>query len=271
MKVAGILKHPAFGLVIVGALLGVLTTVLATHTHDIHGFEKQLLLGVYNWSLIWIMPMIVLTQGGNLWAIILLTLVAFGRRRDTVWLKLAAAGLLASLMATILKNIVMSVRPVELGIGVVARFPWSVGYAFPSGHTAIATALAVIIFASVKRSHRWWALLLPVLVGLSRLYLGVHRPLDLAGGLAVGLVSGGLVLLLSENLKIKIPMPLLNTPINGDHHRHNEYIDQVTSDPRIIIEQRIPREKNKDITTDMIRNEKNVYQLFLTCTTCFDN
>jgi len=205
MKVAGILKHPAFGLVIVGALLGVLTTVLATHTHDIHGFEKQLLLGVYNWSLIWIMPMIVLTQGGNLWAIILLTLVAFGRRRDTVWLKLAAAGLLASLMATILKNIVMSVRPVELGIGVVARFPWSVGYAFPSGHTAIATALAVIIFASVKRSHRWWALLLPVLVGLSRLYLGVHRPLDLAGGLAVGLVSGGLVLLLSENLKIKIP------------------------------------------------------------------
>lgn len=66
------------------------------------------------------------------------------------------------------------------------------GYSFPSGHTQT----AVGVYGGVARfARRWWVrvlcLLICALVGLSRLYLGVHTPLDVGVSLAV---AGVLVL-----------------------------------------------------------------------------
>lgn len=70
------------------------------------------------------------------------------------------------------------------------------GYSFPSGHTTNAVATFGSIAASAK--HRWTSVLsitLAVLVGISRMYIGVHTPADVLVG---GLTSAVLIILLRK-------------------------------------------------------------------------
>ena len=59
---------------------------------------------------------------------------------------------------------------------------------FPSRH---ATIMAVIAFAYTYFKSKWstFFLLLMILVGFSRIYVGVHYPLDIIGGFVTGVVS----------------------------------------------------------------------------------
>lgn len=63
---------------------------------------------------------------------------------------------------------------------------------FPSGHAAFFFALAVIIFIF----HKKWGIVYflgTIIIVLSRIMAGVHWPVDILGGLAVGIVSAFLV------------------------------------------------------------------------------
>ena len=64
---------------------------------------------------------------------------------------------------------------------------------FPSGHTAVSFAAATAIYAINKK---WGiaAYAFAVLMGFSRLYLGVHFPLDVLGGAVVGTVAAKIVI-----------------------------------------------------------------------------
>lgn len=68
-------------------------------------------------------------------------------------------------------------------------------YSFPSGHTnaafAFAAALCVALPASCKKG-KTAALIAAVLMGLSRLYVGVHFPSDVVCGALVGSLCGAL-------------------------------------------------------------------------------
>lgn len=59
---------------------------------------------------------------------------------------------------------------------------------FPSRH---ATIMAVVAFSYTYFKSKWASLflILMLLVGLSRIYVGVHYPLDIIGGFVVGLIS----------------------------------------------------------------------------------
>jgi undecaprenyl-diphosphatase len=59
------------------------------------------------------------------------------------------------------------------------------GHSFPSGHAAQAAAGAYALALMWPR-RRGWIYTLGALVALSRVYLGVHYPLDVIGGVAVG-------------------------------------------------------------------------------------
>lgn len=97
----------------------------------------------------------------------------------------------AEAVAALLKTTVGRARP-PAGLRLVNEADAS----FPSGHATAATAfgvsLAVVVAAYLL--VRWWprvvvlaaGFVLPVLVGLSRLELGVHWPTDVAAGLALG-------------------------------------------------------------------------------------
>jgi undecaprenyl-diphosphatase len=67
------------------------------------------------------------------------------------------------------------------------------GFGFPSGHTATAFALAVMVAALVpERAARWRPVpfVVAALVAAGRLNAGVHYPLDVVGGALWGLAVG---------------------------------------------------------------------------------
>ncbi len=62
---------------------------------------------------------------------------------------------------------------------------------FPSGHTTSAmAAMAGYFFASKKKSISWLGFVFAVLMGFSRIFLCVHYPSDVVGGLIAGLIAG---------------------------------------------------------------------------------
>jgi len=86
-----------------------------------------------------------------------------------------------------LKDLFAQPRPFEL-VPSVKRYP-AQGYGFPSGHAQSAVVVWGTIAASLRKKWAWIASgLLIALIGLSRVYLGVHFPTDVLGGWIVGAV-----------------------------------------------------------------------------------
>jgi membrane-associated phospholipid phosphatase len=123
--------------------------------------------------------------------ILLIGLIWWWRRRTwrPLWL-LAGAYLGAWVLSDTVKDLTHRARPpAAQAIG-----HWT-GYAFPSGHTAKATALYGMLAALLAAATPHWgrkvvlwtaAALVAGLVGLSRLYLGAHWLTDVLGALALG-------------------------------------------------------------------------------------
>ena len=73
------------------------------------------------------------------------------------------------------------------------------GNSFPSGHAATSFALATIISATFPK-WRWAAWTTALLIGISRVYVGVHFPLDVLGSAVIGVASGLAVLAIANHL-----------------------------------------------------------------------
>ena len=63
-------------------------------------------------------------------------------------------------------------------------------FSFPSGHTNAAFATMVPVFMIGKKNWSWLALVFGFLMGLSRIYLVVHFPSDVLGGIITGTIAG---------------------------------------------------------------------------------
>ena len=90
----------------------------------------------------------------------------------------------------VLKNLVARTRPYDVNTGVHLLVAKLHDYSFPSGHTAASfAAVAALYFAGAKK---WWKITLPlaILMAFSRMYLYVHYPTDVLGGMIVGCAAG---------------------------------------------------------------------------------
>jgi undecaprenyl-diphosphatase len=63
---------------------------------------------------------------------------------------------------------------------------------FASGHMAILFAMSTVIFC-LNRKWGSWLLGLSLIVGIARVYVGIHWPFDIIGGALIGIISGVIV------------------------------------------------------------------------------
>lgn len=120
-------------------------------------------------------------------AFIFLGLVLFCIKRTR---KLGAAILISIGIGFFLGNVVMKnlfarSRPCWIDESIILLVKNPRDFSFPSGHTLVAFESAV----SIWLVHKRWgcaALLLAFLIGFSRMYLFVHFPTDVLGGMVLG-------------------------------------------------------------------------------------
>ena len=106
----------------------------------------------------------------------------------------AAAGV-AWLSANLAKAVADRPRPYEVIGHAVLRQQPAHGTSFPSSHTAVALATAIALVPFVARPVAVVGIAYALLVGWSRIYVGVHYPLDVLGGAGIGIAIGGVALL----------------------------------------------------------------------------
>jgi undecaprenyl-diphosphatase len=139
----------------------------------------------------------VVGHAGLLWIALAPVLALLARKPPlSTTLVTAATVWTADLLASGIKGAVGRERPYETIASADPLLRWDLGSSFPSGHAATSVAGAIVLGFLLGR---WgWALgILAAAVCFSRVYIGVHYPLDvLAGallGAAVGLVAVALV------------------------------------------------------------------------------
>lgn len=119
-------------------------------------------------------------------AIATATMWYIGRKTDALFLLFAAGGT-AAINITI-KLLFERSRP-----NVFEHLILENGYSFPSGHAMISMSLALaVVILAWRTRYRWTAVitgtLYALLVGFSRLYLGVHYPSDVLAGWCISIL-----------------------------------------------------------------------------------
>ena len=128
-------------------------------------------------------------DGGIFWIIMAVLMLCI---RETRKAGLACAlSMVMGLILTnlILKNLVGRVRPYDLIEGLTVLVSRPHDWSFPSGHTTNAFAAAWVMFTMLPRKYGTPALILAILIAFSRMYVGVHYPTDVLGGVIVGCLS----------------------------------------------------------------------------------
>jgi len=162
-----------------------------------------------------------LGKGGIFLIILSLLLMLSPKTRRVGTAMLLALGTGALITNLCLKPLVLRPRPYTVNGSVYQEFWYLLGchtesdFSFPSGHTTAATAAALELFLQTKKSRSWPALLFPVCMGLSRIYLSVHYCSDVLGGVLAGTAGALLACLIAAHL----PEVFYNTPILKQKNR----------------------------------------------------
>ena len=200
------------------ALLSVLaaTTVLFvaivfTFAIPVSGsFEAQITNAIYNWP-IGLKPwFFAITQFGSGWSVAAVVLALWMLRHRILAYTVVVSSLATFAIVELLKTLIERPRPPQVFSQIVSRDTMAIGYGFPSGHAAMATLLAVLLWGVTPKKFQWLLPFIAGLVCLSRIYLGVHSPLDIIGGICVGLIIG---------LSVKMPWLKIKSSLAHPAHK----------------------------------------------------
>jgi membrane-associated phospholipid phosphatase len=129
---------------------------------------------------------------------VVLVIIVYVVARNRSVLPVAAAALAAAaawVVADGAKEVAHRSRPYLAVADAVLRQHPARGTSFPSSHTAVTLAIVIALVPFLIRLVATAGITYAVLVGWSRIYLGVHYPLDVLAGAGVGMAVGGAVLL----------------------------------------------------------------------------
>lgn len=144
-------------------------------------------------------PMGFLSEWGY-WGPPVLFLCALLYKRDKKTGAIARDGMLAWFAAVPvaeqwIKPLVKRTRPphtpsLQGFVHVLGDVPRRTSFSFPSGTAAVVFAAATVIWLHLGRRAGIFAMIAAALVSVSRVYVGVHFPGDIAGGALVGAAVG---------------------------------------------------------------------------------
>lgn len=164
--------------------------------------DRSILSAVSGWHTpfldFWIPKLTVLGNGGILWVVLGIALLFFRRTRACGQTLLFALLLTLLLGNCLLKPLIARPRPFAADASVSLLIPTPTDASFPSGHTYSGIASAIVLW----RHKRLWgacALCLALAIAFSRLYLTVHFPTDILGGVLLGVLASALALAAEKN------------------------------------------------------------------------
>ena len=188
-QVVAVHRHPG-DLVRVIAGTGLLVGSAAVASAGTVGtLERDLFQLVNNLPNAFETPLTVVMQVGALASVPASAAVALAARRPRLARDLAVAGAAVWVLARVVKNIVGRARPGELLSDLVLRHNVT-GLGYPSGHVAVAAALATAAGPYLPRPARRLTWFVVGVVAVARMYVGAHLPVDVVGGAALGWAIG---------------------------------------------------------------------------------
>ncbi len=126
-----------------------------------------------------------LGNDGIIWIVFGIVLLIPKKTRKCGIMVLGALLVMLVVNNIILKNLIARSRPCATYPELVELVKIPTSYSFPSGHTVSAMAVAFTVLSQHKKLGIV-TLVMAFLMGLSRLYVGVHFPTDVYGGIIVG-------------------------------------------------------------------------------------
>ena len=160
-------RHPGDVVrVVVGGAILALSAAIAG-TERLSTFERDLFRLVNHLPSALDIPLIAVMQAGTIAAVPACAAVALATRRPRLARDLAIVGTAAWLLARVVKDIVSRARPDALLSDVILRHATPTGLGFPSGHAAVAAALATAAgpFLPRRARHATWLVVALVAVG----------------------------------------------------------------------------------------------------------
>ena len=252
-------RHPGDALRLVAGLAILLACTATVRPHDVGVLETDVFRLANDLPDALFPPFFVVMQAGNVLAVGVAAVVVAATRRFWLAANLAITGIGVWLLAKAIKARVGRGRPADLLPEVHLRGSHDSGLGFVSGHAAVAVAIATMIVPYLGRRARWVAVLVALLVCISRLYVGAHLPLDVVGGAALGWAAGSLVHLLlgapggrpSAERAAKALRELglevgEVTPLGGGDARRSARFQAVAPDGQLLFAKLIPRERRDE-------------------------
>jgi len=138
-----------------------------------------------------------LGNGGAIWIVIALLLI-LSKKHKAIGLTMIISLILCGLIGNVaLKNLVARIRPCNIHPEVALLIPHPSDFSFPSGHTMSSFAASTVLLLSDKRWGKL-AVAMAALIAFSRLYLYVHYPSDIVGGMLFGITIAFISVKISE-------------------------------------------------------------------------
>lgn len=141
-------------------------------------------------------PAWIVMQCGALGAAPVAAAIAWRAGERRLASQLILAGASAWALSKVVKRIVRRPRPAALVAGSRHRGKEAAGLGYLSGHAGVVVAMGLVAWPHLGPRTRAAVLAAAPIVGLSRIYVGAHLPLDVVGGASLGVAVNAAVSLL---------------------------------------------------------------------------